>query len=95
MKYIRVKWNHTHKDEPVLLYSELDTERWEKRKVEEFADGHCGYASADESGGSTRLGEKPIPTLMEIASESEFEPAEITKEEFEEAWTKRKRKASS
>lgn len=90
MKYIRVKWNHKHHDEPVLLYSELDTERWEKRKVEVFRDGRCGYASASESGGSTRLGEEPIPALTEIASDPQFEPVEITQQEFEEVWAKRK-----
>jgi hypothetical protein len=90
MKYIRVKWNHNHQDEPVLLYSELDPERWEKRKVEVFPDGRCGYASASESAGSTRLGEEPIPPPVEIASDSQFEPVEITREEFEEVWAKRK-----
>ena len=90
MKYIRVKWNHKHQDEPVLLYSELDAERWEKRKVEVFRDGRCGYASADESCGSTQLGEEPIPPLAEIASDPQFEPVEIVEQEFEEVWAKRK-----
>jgi hypothetical protein len=90
MNYIKVKWIHSCPDDPILLYSELDAERWEKRKVEVFHDGHCGYASASESAGSTRLGEEPIPPLVEIASDSQFEPVEITKEEFEEVWAKRK-----
>ncbi len=34
MTYIRVTWSHTRDDEPVLLLSELDAERWEVRKVE-------------------------------------------------------------
>jgi hypothetical protein len=89
MKYIRVKWNHQHRDEPVLLYSELDLERCEKRKVEVFQDGDCGYASISEAAGSTRLGEEPIPPLHEIASDPQFEPVEITKEEFEEVWNAR------
>ena len=90
MKYICVKWNHKHQDEPVLLYSELDAGRWEKRKVGVFRDGHNGFASIDESAGSTRLGEEPIPPLAEIASDPQFQPAEITKQEFEEVWAKRK-----
>ena len=56
MTYIKVEWIHSHADEPTLLYSELDQARWEKRKVEVFADGHCGYASSTESAGFTRLG---------------------------------------
>jgi hypothetical protein len=89
MTYIKVNWIHSHADEPVLLYSELDGDRWEKRKVEVFADGHCGFASPTESCGSTRLGEEPIPPLAEIASDSQFKPVEITKQEFEEVWAKR------
>jgi hypothetical protein len=90
MNYIKVKWIHSFVDEPVLLYSELDENRWEKRKVEVFADGLCGYASSTESVGSTRLGEVPVPSLTEIASDPQFEPCAISKEQFEEAWAKRK-----
>jgi hypothetical protein len=91
MKYISVKWNHLLPDEPVLLYSELDDARWEVRKIEVFRDGHQGYASTAESGGSTRLGEMPIPWLAEIASDPQFEPIEITREQFEELWNNRKK----
>ncbi len=42
--------------------------------------------------GSTRLGEEPIPPLSEIASDPQFEPIEITKEEFEEIWNNRKKR---
>jgi hypothetical protein len=86
MTYIKVKWIHSCPDDPVLLYSELDGERWEMRKVEVFADGHFGYASSTESGGSTGLGLEPVPTLPEIGSDPQFEPVEITKQEFEEVW---------
>ena len=54
MEYIMVKWLHSHPDEPVLLYSELDKDRWETRKVEVFADGRIGFASATEATPSTR-----------------------------------------
>jgi hypothetical protein len=33
MSYLKVKWNRSFPDEPMLLYSELDRERWEVRKV--------------------------------------------------------------
>jgi hypothetical protein len=89
MTYIKVKWIHPHSNEPVWLYSELDDSRWETRKVEVYADGHYGFASSIESSGSTRLGDAPIPVLAEIASNPEFEPLEITKEEFEEVWAMR------
>jgi hypothetical protein len=69
-----------------MLYSELDDARWETRKVEIFRNGKIGYASRTDSGGSTRLGIVPIPPLSIIASAPEFEPAEMTQEEFEEVW---------
>ena len=46
-------------------------------------DGRRGYASGIESVGGTRLGEAPIPPLIEISCDPQFEPAEIAKEEFE------------
>jgi len=91
MNYIKVNWIHSFPNEPTLLYSELDNDRWEKRKVEIFADGHCGYASLSESERSTRLGEEPIPSLTQIASDPQFKPIEIPKEEFEKVWTERKK----
>jgi hypothetical protein len=90
MNYICVKWKHSCPDDPVWLYSEIDIDGWETRKVEIFADGRYGYASATESSGGTRLGEAPIPLLTEIAHDPQFEPAEITKDKFEEVWERRK-----
>ena len=90
MTYIKVKWIHSNVNDPILLYSELDSKRLEVRKVEIFQDGHCDYASVDESSGSTRLGKEPIPSLAEIASDSQFKPVEITIKEFEEMWANRK-----
>lgn len=88
MHYIKVKWIHSHPNEPVLLYSELDDDRWEMRKVEIFTDGHSNYASTTESVGSTELSVEPIPPTAGIASDPQFEPFEITKQEFEEVWAK-------
>lgn len=89
MKYICVKWIHSNPTEPVLLCSELDPENWEVRKVEVWADGAKGFASETESFGSTQLSEEPLPSLDEIASDPQFQPSEITKEEFEALWEAR------
>lgn len=90
MNYIKVEWIHSNSDEPVLLYSELDDDRWENRKMEIFGDGRLCYASVAESTGTTRLGEVPTPLLAEIGLDSEFKPFEITKQEFEELWARRR-----
>ncbi|WP_394837690.1 DUF6881 domain-containing protein [Pendulispora rubella] len=89
MNYIRVNWRHSHPDEPITLYSELNAERWEVRKVEVFKCGRYGFAGTEESSGDTKLGEMPVPDLDEIATDPQFEPAEITREEFEDAWNQR------
>jgi hypothetical protein len=47
MIYIKVKWSHSFPDEPILLYSELDRERCEIRKVEAFPGGRMGYAGLE------------------------------------------------
>jgi len=87
-RYIRVQWNHTDPEEPVTLFSELDEERREVRRVEVFADGRIGYANERGSFGRTRLAERPISTIDEIAAIPEFEPLEITRAEFDEIFDK-------
>ncbi len=88
MDYIKVSWKQDNPHTPVLLYSEMDDERWEVRKVEVFPDGSFGYADRSTSRGTTFLGLEPIPTLSEIAAIPEFEPVAITKDEFEAMWLK-------
>jgi hypothetical protein len=87
MTYFKCKWNHAQGDEPVLLYSELDEERWETRKVEIFRDGKMGFANRHTEFGGSRLGLEPLPPLTVIAADSEFEPETITQAEFESVWT--------
>ena len=86
MKYIRVSWKHENLDTPILLYSELDGDRWEIRKVEVFRDGTLGYADRSTSKGDTFLGLEPIPPLAQIGLDPQFGPEEITKDEFDEIW---------
>jgi HEAT repeat protein len=90
MRYIKVKWLLTSPNVPVLLYSELNGELWEVRKVEVYADGRMDFASREEQSGSTRLGIEPLPTVEEIAAHREFEPAIVSAEEFESVWEKAK-----
>jgi len=70
MRYIKVKWLHTSPETPVLLYSELNKELWEVRKVEVYADRRMDFANREELSGSTRLGIEPLPAVEKIAPES-------------------------
>ena len=86
MIYLRCRWRHSFPNEPILLYSELDGERWELRKVEIFADGRAAYADRHQKIGNTCLGLVPVPPFAEIAADPQFDPAEVSKEEFESVW---------
>ncbi|KVV48313.1 hypothetical protein WT27_04255 [Burkholderia territorii] len=86
MMYIRVKWVHTIPSEPIWLYSELDSDRWEIRKVEVYADGNMGFADQFKSIGGTSLSIEPLPSISEIMLDPQFDPVEITKQEFEKVW---------
>jgi hypothetical protein len=87
MTYFKCKWNHTFPDEPIMLYSELDDQRSERRKVEVFRNGRMGYADAEREFGGSALGLEPTPSLAEIAADPQIEPLEITRQEFESVWS--------
>ena len=84
--YIRVRWLHSSPDDPVELWSELNRNREEIRKVEIWEDGRVGFADEHREAGGTRLGEGAIPTLQEIAADPEFEADEVSSLEFENCW---------
>ncbi|WP_341487441.1 hypothetical protein [Pararhizobium sp. A13] len=84
--YIRVRWLHSSPDEPVDLWSELDANREEVRKVEIWSGGRVGYASSAGEVGGARLGEVPVPPLNEINLDPQFQAEAITKADFEMCW---------
>ena len=93
MKYIRLKWSHTNPDEPVWIFSELDPTGKEVRKIECFRNGFCDVANEKLSSGTAALMTLPLPDLSVLARDPEFTPVEITRDEFEEVWTKRQFKS--
>jgi hypothetical protein len=84
--YIRSTWRCAPADCPVEIFSELDGQRFETRKIEVFRDGRVGFASNNGTSQDTRLGIVPVPSLHEIRNQPEFEIEEITKEAFEAKW---------
>ena len=90
MNYIAVDWKHTSADTPVRLYYELNAERQEQRKVEEYQDGTLHSADASRGQGSTFLAWEAHPTLAEINADPQFAACETTQDEFERLWERAK-----
>lgn len=86
--YIYSKWKNSPVGSPVEFYSELDSSRYEIRKVEVFQNGSFGYASKLSSTPDTRLGIAPVPSLAEISSQPEFDVKSIEQKEFEATWSR-------
>jgi hypothetical protein len=89
MKYLRVKWLHESTRYPIIIYSELDDDGREARKVEVFADGRIGFAPPDDEVLQTMLSIESIPSIEEIGRDPQFEPSWISKDEFETIWKSR------
>ena len=86
MSYLKVHWRHDSEKQPVAFYCELDGDRMEVRKVELFADGSLTYAYEKGASGSTLLAPLPMPTIEDLSNSPNYDPSEITREEFEDVW---------
>jgi hypothetical protein len=86
VRYLAVRWLHELDDEPIVLYSEIDDEGNEVRKVEEYRSGRLDVADEATETASTVLSETPVPSLEQIDAQAEFEARLITKGEFDGVW---------
>src|SRR5262249_35211961 len=85
MRYQKLLWHNPSVDQPIEIYSEIDDEDWEVRKVEFFRHGPPAYASATERVG-TDLADQTIP--RDLVKTTRLEPYDISQQQFEEVWTK-------
>lgn len=83
--YLACKWGHSASDEPTVILSELDSARYEVRKIQQFADGRLERADRVTEA-STSLSWEPTPSEAEIAANDEFELVDIDAATFEENW---------
>lgn len=83
MFYLKVLWHHDAPDYPVEMWSELDADRYETRKMERYAKGtwECWNAERPDE-----LGIVPVPELTEIQEQDEFTAVEIDRASFEHEW---------
>lgn len=89
-RYLKVDWLHDDANDPVSIFSELDSQGWELRKVELFRDGTSGFASAAEAVGGTMLAVEQVPAISEINSDPQFNASWITASDFAIVWQQRR-----
>ncbi|MDE7424416.1 MAG: hypothetical protein K2N51_12145 [Lachnospiraceae bacterium] len=86
MTYIKVSWKHDFPDESILIFSELDNNQNEIRKVEVYRGNWWRYACEYGNKNGTSLSECELPELSVINEDIQFEGVEIEKDEFEKVW---------
>ena len=88
MRYLCVRWVHDFPEEPVWLYSEVDDDRWETRKVWIFPNGSMERADGSNHTERVWLAVIQIPDSKVISMQPEFEAKDISADEFEQVWEK-------
>ncbi len=83
MKYYRTHWIQNSADFPTWIFSEVDKNRLDTRRLEIFNDGSAKYFDSQTP---FEIGVSQYPeNLDEVNEEGELFIEEITLEEFEEA----------
>ena len=89
MQYVLVEWDHDLDDEPYLVYSELDGDRQETRRVEFYRNG-ITFSYGGERGNEGALSPNPFPEdLKELCpedAEGNFTARSIEARLFYEIW---------
>jgi hypothetical protein len=86
MQYLWIKYLHDEEDEPTDVYSELDENRREVRKVEFFRHGIC-FSYGGERGSPEALSQTPYPEdLRSLNLTGEREVRSIPFGLFLEVW---------
>lgn len=86
MRYWKVYWHHDFPDEPIAIYSEIGTDDYESRRVEEFRNGRVGWADKDREHGGTSLTHVKFENIEDVRAQPEFSAFVIAEGEFEGAW---------
>ncbi|MFE3442186.1 DUF6881 domain-containing protein [Nocardia sp. NPDC059180] len=85
-RYIRIDRSDDSTTGPVTIFSEIDEDGYENRRVEVFRDGSSDFAGGLMEGETTILNDEPIPTVSEISQRPGVTAIEITLEDFQRAW---------
>ena len=81
MLYYKTIWNHTNDYDPIVMYSAIDEERYETKRLDIFRDGHVAYFDTRTP---MELSEAPYPSDFDtINATDEFDVSEISSIDFE------------
>lgn len=87
MEYVLLEWFHDIEDEPYLIYSEIDNQRYETRKIEVFKNGTYLRCGEEILNSSIDLADIAFPeNIDEINQDKQFHAKYITKKDFEKIW---------
>ncbi|MEV0711668.1 DUF6881 domain-containing protein [Nocardia aurea] len=87
MSYVKVTRAVGGIADPIVIFSELDEDRYECRKVEIFGNGLLDFAGEGMEGAATWLAGAPLPPVEELVLLPKVVGAEsISPEEFQVEW---------
>ena len=85
MEYVLLQYTHELTDAPSLVYSELDSTRRERRRVEFYPGGLC-FAYGAERGGEEVLSPTPFPQDLRALNTEDAQARAISPKLFFEVW---------
>ena len=81
MLYYKTIWNHRNDCDPIIMYSEIDEERYETKRLDIYYNGHVAYF---DNRTPLELGEAPYPSDFDaINATGQFDVSEISVIDFE------------
>ncbi|HKK76798.1 MAG TPA: hypothetical protein VJ953_17100 [Saprospiraceae bacterium] len=95
MKYIKIEWKRAHLNEPHTILIEIDDDRMEVKRIEQYKNGKSDFASKTLNQGEAILGDYPFLDLEEYNArnaeiddlwEEDLLASEISKSEFYRNW---------
>jgi hypothetical protein len=85
MRYSKLVWRNHGPEFPDLIYSQIDDDGYEVRKVEVFPDGHYGCSDGIEQRGRTELSDRPMPEHLDPATR-DLTLLALDSQEFDRQW---------
>ncbi|MEU5430524.1 hypothetical protein AB0H73_33670 [Streptomyces olivoreticuli] len=86
MDYWKVTWHHDFVEDPVVFFSEIGSDGYETRKIQQYRDGRLLKADQFHETGEIGLSEIPVGSIEDVVAQAEFSATVITSEEFQAIW---------